>query len=302
MSFGARFGLLIGGIFLVSALTGPLVKVGLDAWIAADPGVVETLHLRPDGDTYDFGRAFRRWFMLVALAAILIFRKKLGGAAMLGMRPPAPRLRWFAKGLAAGLITWSTLLALMVVLGRRTVAVEIPGDWLAAVAGAALAGLIVGWLEEAITRGYLVGGLRTHQPAWLAILISGAFYSILHFMKGSLRVGPGFQPAVGFEALWAHFTPIAEPGVLLPFIGLTLVGLLLGYGYVWSESLPFVVGVHTGWVFLAGIDKFVLAGPSGTGALYGPQGILATPWSWLAILGFLGVFRFWLRPGASRPA
>jgi membrane protease YdiL (CAAX protease family) len=146
----------------------------------------------------------------------------------------------------------------LILLGKRSVAPAIPVQWPLRVGLALTAGLVVGVIEETIFRGFLLGGLLQDWSRFVAVLVSSTLFSATHFLRGNVRVASGLDLDVGLRGLLAHLRPLTQPTVLFPFIGLFLVGIVLAYAYLWTNSLPFAIGLHAGWVFLSKIDGFLL--------------------------------------------
>ncbi len=303
MRFTTRFAILLGGVFLATVVLAPLVKLALDGLIGTAPGIADTLRLRLDDGVYDFGRVHRRVFLLVALVAIVGARRWLGGVPLLGVRGDEGRLRALGLGLAAGIVSWSAFLLLLLAAGRRTLDAEPAAQWLTALPAAVVTALLVGLVEETALRGYLLGGLAREMPRVAAVLLSSALYSVLHFMRAEVPVQVGrTSPGIGLEALLAHLGPLADPAVLGPFVGLSLVGVVLGYVYLWSRSLPLAIGVHAGWVLLIRLDGLVFLEPLGQRGVYGKDGVLAGVGGWLFLLLLLAAFRPLAAWSARAPA
>jgi membrane protease YdiL (CAAX protease family) len=155
------------------------------------------------------------------------------------------------------------------------------------------AGLLVGVIEETIFRGFLLGGFLQDRSRLAAVLLSSSLYSAAHFLRGKVPVTSGSDLGVGLRALFAHVRPFTQPMILFPLIGLLLVGVVFAYAYLWTNSLPFAIGLHAGWVFLAKIDGFLLQGQTGVEWLYGKQGVLAGALGWIFLLMMLPLLRFW---------
>jgi membrane protease YdiL (CAAX protease family) len=100
---------------------------------------------------------------------------------------------------------------------------------------------------------------------------------------------------VGVQALVAHLRPLGRPEVFFPFVGLLLLGAVLAYAYLWTDSLPFAIGLHAGWVFLVMTAGLLLREPTGIGWLYGKQGVLARPVGWTLLVFMFPMLRLWIR-------
>lgn len=284
MRFSTRVFTVVLVTFLVTVAIAPLLKGTLDWVLGIWPQTADLLHLRLDGEQYDFGRAFRRMFMLCAVVSVLLFRRWLGPVAIHGIDRDSRPVRRLGIGLLVGIVSWCVLLAVLVAAGIRSWGVELPADWVVRIGLALVAALLVGLIEETALRGYLLGGLLRDWPVIAAVLLSSGIYSLAHFFRAGMpvRVG-GWDPGIGLEALVLHFRQLGRPGVLLGFVGLLLVGVVLAYAYLWTRSLPYVIGLHAGWVFLMMIDGFLFSGPPVRMLMFGERG----PGAVLLLCGFL---------------
>ncbi|MFQ5532997.1 MAG: type II CAAX prenyl endopeptidase Rce1 family protein, partial [Candidatus Methylomirabilales bacterium] len=104
----------------------------------------------------------------------------------------------------------------------------------------------------------------------------------------------GHDLDVGLGALLAHVRPLVQPAIVFPFVGLLLVGVVLAYAYLWTNSLPFAIGLHAGWVFLGKIDGLLIRERTGIPWLYGEQGVLAGAVGWIFLLLMLPLLRLWI--------
>jgi membrane protease YdiL (CAAX protease family) len=114
---------------------------------------------------------------------------------------------------------------------------------------AALSGLMVGLVEEALFRGALFGALRRVHHWTLALGISSVIYAILHFLQKPPNPSEVTWNS-GFTTVWTMFEGFANVEVFLPgFLILTLVGGILAFLYQDTGSLYAPIGLHASWVF-----------------------------------------------------
>lgn len=288
-SFAIRIGLVVLLAFGATVVLAGVVKPGLDRLIAASDVVAHSVRFDPTTGSYDFGRVFRRLFMVTTLAVVVLARRWLGRVPMMGTRRGDGRAVFLASGLGAGVVSWLVFVTLLAALGRRSLGLTDLEGWVGGVAAAVPAALLVGLVEEWALRGYLLGGLRREWPVVAAVLATSALYSLLHFLKAPVRVEPGFDPWVGAVTLGEHFRALAGPGVPAGFVGLLLVGVVLSYAYLWTRSLWFAVGLHAGWVFMMQTERYFVNGPTGQRAMYGEGGLLAGWLGWGFLLATLAV-------------
>lgn len=294
MRFGARLGCLLIGILGLSVLAAPVAKAGMEWLQHIFPWTISLLRVDTTGP-YDFGRIYRRLLLVLALLLGYLGRRWLGPIRLRGIDSPKDAGYHLASGLFLGCFSFGLFLAILALLGERTLAPHVPSDWPLAVGGALAAGLLVGVIEETIFRGFVLGGLLQERSRLAAVVLSSALFSATHFLRGNVPVTSGPDLGVGLRAIVAHFRPFVQPGILFPFVGLFLAGVILAYAYLWSNSLPFAIGLHAGWVFLAKIDGFLLKEQTGIEWLYGSRGILAGILGWIFLLVMLLLVRLWIR-------
>lgn len=286
----------------LSILTAPFVKIATDRFLLVTPQVSPLLGLGYADGSYDFGRVYRRLLLGLTLLIGYLGWSWLGSIPLRGVGPRGGRWRNAGSGFLLGCLSFTGLLGLLILLGNRTLALDLPSNWPLRIGLAFMSGLLVGSVEEIIFRGLLFGGLLQDHGRGQALLVSSGLYSLVHFLWAKVPVGIGFDPTIGLQAFAAHLRALLNASILPPFVGLSLVGVVLAYAYLWSGSLPFAIGLHAGWVFLAKIDGLLLLERTGVQWLYGPQGLLGGAMGWLLLLLMLPLLRLWIgRRSPSEP-
>ncbi|MFQ5846820.1 MAG: lysostaphin resistance A-like protein [Candidatus Methylomirabilales bacterium] len=295
MRFSGRLTCVLLGILALSVIVAPLTKVAVDWLLANTPSTAHLPGIRryPDG-SYDFGRVFRRLLLLSTLLCGYLARRWLGPISLRGIGTGSSRGRHLGSGLVLGGLSFSLFLGSLILLGERSLAPEAPANWPLHVGGALASGLLVGVIEETIFRGFLLGGLLRDQSPFAAVLLSSSLFSAVHFLRAKAPVTVGLDLSVGVRGLLAHFRPLVQPPTFFPFIGLLLVGIVLAYAYLWSNSLPFAIGLHAGWVFAGKTGGLLLRERTGIMWLYGPHGVLAGALGWAFLLLMLFLLRLWI--------
>lgn len=148
------------------------------------------------------------------------------------------RLGWgFLLGLGLGVISLVALGGIQLAMGwampnGEAIAHE---PWMAIVFGGALTALAVGWSEEILFRGWLLGELERGLSPGVALMTNSLIFAVAHFIK-----------------------PLAVMLQMLPqFLGLLLLGMIL----VWARRVPLLphpregslgpaVGLHSGLVWM----------------------------------------------------
>jgi len=121
--------------------------------------------------------------------------------------------------------------------------------------GAVLAAaVVVPLIEELFFRGLLLGILlRSLRPVVATLIISG-FFAILHFLKAPTRPNESVSWLSGFHSIANSFAQFANPMmVLASFTTLFLIGWILADARLRTRSLFLPIGLHSGWVFVAGL-------------------------------------------------
>lgn len=121
--------------------------------------------------------------------------------------------------------------------------------------------IIVGFSEEIVGRGFVMGALRQTKSVLATVVVSAIIFSLLH----------GANPGIG----------------LLPMVNICLVGILFAYIYLKSGSIWTCIGYHISWnYFLGNIYGFLVSGNETkglittettgnnivTGGAFGPEG------------------------------
>ncbi len=147
---------------------------------------------------------------------------------------------------------------------------------------AAATGVIVALIEETYFRGGLQNVLQRRMPAWLAVALISALYSVVHFLKPSGAHIP--DAAVTWRSGFEYLGGVAgcsfqEPGVWRSVVSLWLVGVALGWAFVRTRALYLSIGLHAGWVF----------------AMKTMGGLVDKPVIWPVLLVVLGGIEWWSR-------
>src|SRR4029077_7848970 len=88
----------------------------------------------------------------------------------------------------------------------------------------------------------------------VATLITSAFFAILHFLKAPARSTESVTWLFGFHSIANSFVQFADPMmVLAAFTTLLLIGWILADARLRTRSLFLPIGLHSGWIFVAGV-------------------------------------------------
>jgi membrane protease YdiL (CAAX protease family) len=86
--------------------------------------------------------------------------------------------------------------------------------------------IFVGWQAELLSRGYHLRNISEGLNTFWGVLLSSLIFAIVHLFGSNAS--------------------------LLGFIGITLSGLFLAYGYLRTHQLWLAMGLHAGWIFFIG--------------------------------------------------
>jgi len=114
----------------------------------------------------------------------------------------------------------------------------------------------VGLLEEFFFRGCLLGlAMQTFKPMTSLAIVS-VFFSAVHFLKLPDDIAPAqVDWTTGFWLLGQIIAQFGNPVfIIAEFTTLFMVGWILGYTRLRTNSLWLAIGLHAGWVF--GIKVF----------------------------------------------
>lgn len=119
-----------------------------------------------------------------------------------------------------------------------------------------IAASIVPLLEEIFFRGFILGVLLRSFSRLHALLITSAFFSIVHFLKSPEQTLPNESVnwLSGFGAIADSFWQFGDPLLLAAgFLALFVIGCILADARLQTQSLWLPIGLHAGWIFANGV-------------------------------------------------
>jgi hypothetical protein len=285
-------------VFLGGALLAPWLY-DVTQWAGGPFPWAEGLARQP------FHRFVNRSMLGLAVIGLWPLARGLGLRSWrkLGLTNPAGQGRNLTTGLVLGFVSLAVVAVAAVAGGaRQWDLAHSAAKWLAHLANAGFAALLVSVLEEVVFRGALFGGLRRHWRWPSALAVSSAIYALVHFLQkpasptvitwssGLATLGAMLGGAVEFERL--------VPG----FFNLCLAGALLGLAYQRTGTLYFSIGLHAGWIFwLKSYGFLTEAGSEDAVWLWG-TGRLIDGWLALGVLAItLAVATRWFFPASQAP-
>lgn len=125
-------------------------------------------------------------------------------------------------------------------------------DW-AGVGKAVAAAAVVPLIEESFFRGLILGLLLKSRRRFLAMFVTSALYSIVHFLKAPDHTSTVVTWISGFYSIAHAFMQFTDPILVAAgFTTLFLIGWILADARLQTRSLWLPIGLHSGWILTAG--------------------------------------------------
>ena len=291
MKDAARLLAYLFSTLLLGAILAPSLFWG-GQWLASH-------HVLPFLAAFDFESFFHRALMVAGALLLWPVLRSLSVRRLsdLGL---APDQRWLSHLLGGFFFAAIPLLccgAALVAFHVYSVRVTFSGRAIAALLGAST---VVPIIEETLFRGLILGILLRGGRQYLAVLVTSAFFSILHFLKAPEHTSTVVTWTSGFNSVAHSFAQFSDPTlVAAAFTTLFLIGWILADTRLRTQALWLPMGLHAGWIFGNGLfnrlaRRQVLARPwVGKNLLVGfvPLGVCLVTW-FLVLL--------WLNAGKNR--
>jgi uncharacterized protein len=202
---------------------------------------------------YDFESFFHRALLICALAFLWPFLRSLRLHSFRDLQ--LDKNRHAVRDVVAGILLAAIplLVGAVVLIATRIFLLKnaVPWSSLGAVLAAAM---VVPLIEELFFRGLLFGILLRGLRPLLATLITSAFFAIVHFLKAPPRTGESVTWFSGFHSIANSFAQFADPMMVLAgFTTLFLIGWILADARLRTRSLFLPIGLHSGWILVAGV-------------------------------------------------
>jgi membrane protease YdiL (CAAX protease family) len=167
------------------------------------------------------------------------------------VRNPRP-WRDLGAGVVAGAFCLALLLPVLLLTGAFTPHAMWYSELLRAVPRVLATAVFVALMEEFLFRGVLLGFLRQVMIPPVAVVVSSAIFSAIHFLN--LPPGSASDPSPHW---WSGLAMLAAIGGALPsfpilalaFLTLFAAGIILGWLTVRTGSLHAAIGLHAFWIF-----------------------------------------------------
>ena len=279
-------------IVSASSIIAPIVKVFLDSFLPSSSSAFFVNLLDYEDGHYNFARVMRRIIMATAMICIFLLRKSLNFPSFgtIGLKPGKGCWQKLQIGFLISAGMFILYFAFLYFYGIVTFEIETmsPGSLVGKVFTLIIIAAVVGGVEEVIFRGFIFQSILKDTEVLFAVCFCGMFYALLHFFKTNSHVTPGFQPFIGFIVVYQSFAniilTIAETLPLI--IGLFIVGVVLSYAYLKTNSLYLSIGLHAGWIFFIKAHRlFFDFVDSKSGWLFGDRRLIngITGWCFLIV-------------------
>lgn len=293
-------------ILFLSSLIAPIIKGSFDSLIPHSPFIKDLLRYKQG--SYDFGKVVRRIVLVMAILIIYLYRKPLmiNSLATVGIRHTQRWLEHLQMGffLSTGIFVLYT--AFLFVNGTKTLQIDVKsiGDLISHLFKFLLLAFIVSLIEEVFFRGFIFQSFLRDMRVVPAICASSLFYSLLHFFKVKIPVDPGFQPFIGFVVTYKSFANIFVKftHIVPEMTGLFLVGVVLSYACMRTNSLYFSIGLHAGWIFIIKANSlFFEQARTATQWLFGDDNTVSGMLGWILLIATLFLVRLVIKasPGET---
>lgn len=245
MKDAARLLAFAAASLLIGAIIAPLLFWSAQ-WLA-------TRGILPVLAEFDFGTFFRRALLIVAVLLFWPLLKwlRIKGWRELGLTRNPHWLRDALTGFviaAAPLLLFGLLLLCLNVYSLRSTVSVLD------VLERTLSAVVVPFIEEPLFRGLLLGILLRANSARVAVFITSAFFSILHFLKSPEQSTATVTWTSGFVSLANSFGQFREPLLVAAgFTTLFLLAWILADARIRTRSLWLPIGMHAGWIFASAL-------------------------------------------------
>jgi membrane protease YdiL (CAAX protease family) len=280
MSFTLRLTLVILASVVAATIVAPLVAMVVAAM----------------GFHFPFPRIFDRTVMVMVAFALVAQWRELRLLPLLrsGFARPMRNLPRATRGFLIAVAAVAILVYVAVMLGAHANETS-TGIW-QATAKYFLAAIVIAIIEEAFFRAILLVGMEADFGRTPALLLSSAIYAIAHLVRSPAKFYvTGFHPLAGFETLGLSLAHLANPAAMLPtFVGLFLLGIVLGEAFLETGTVYFPIGLHAGFVLGSKLwPRMTSAGAALPGWLsgYGSQPLISGFAAWTVAVVILLLIR-----------
>jgi membrane protease YdiL (CAAX protease family) len=248
------------------------------------------------GFHFPFPRIFDRTVMVLVAVAMIAQARALRVVPLLrsGFKHPMRDLPRATRGFLIAIAAIATLVYVAVFLGAH--ADETSGGIWQSMPKYFAAAIVIAIIEEGFFRSFLMVGMESDVGRTPALLLSSAIYAIAHLVRSPAKFYlTGIHPLAGFEVLGMSLAHAANFGATAPtFVGLFLLGVVLGEAFLETGTVYFPIGLHAGFVLGAKLwPRMTAAGVTLPGWLrgYGSQPLISGIAAWMVAVAILLLIR-----------
>jgi membrane protease YdiL (CAAX protease family) len=245
VKYAARLLVYFAATVLLGALLAPPL-FWLAQWQAAH-------QFFPSVAQFDFESFFHRALLFAAILLLWPLLRSIPVRSLddLELAPNQTWIRHLLIGFLMAVVPLLCCAAILLAFRVYTFRILINAAAFAKVIGATIA---VPVIEELFFRGLVLGLLLRTRRVLVAIGVTSALYSIVHFLKAPEHISSPVTWASGFNSIAHSFGQFIDPVLVAGgFVTLFLIGLVLADARIRTRSLWFPIGLHAGWIFAAGI-------------------------------------------------
>ncbi len=280
MSFTLRLTIVIVASIVLATIVSPFVAAAVAAM----------------GFPFPFPRIFDRTVMVLVALAVISQARELRVVPLLhsGFDRPIRNLRRTTRGFLIAIAAIAMLIYIAVVMGAHAEDTS-AGIW-ALMPKYFLAAIVIAIIEEGFFRAFLMVGMEGDFGRTPALLLSSAIYAIAHLVRSPAKFYvSGIHPLAGFETLGLSFAHLANPALMMPtFLGLFLLGIVLGEAFLETGTVYLPIGLHAGFVLGAKLwPRMTSAGAELPSWLrgYGSQPLISGLAAWMVAIAILLLIR-----------
>jgi membrane protease YdiL (CAAX protease family) len=238
-----------GATLLIGALLAPILY-----WCAqtlASHGIFPFLA------DYDFEKFFHRALLIGLILLLWPFLRSLEIRSWreLDLAPNEHRVRDLVAGLLLAIIPLLCCGAVLIFFHGYSIRNSVRWSGTGTVV---LASIFVPLIEELFFRGLILGIFLRSMSRLIAIVFSSLLFAIVHFLKAPEESSDAVTWASGFISIAHSFDQFREPLLVLGGLAtLFVLGCVVADARIQRRSLMLPIGLHSGWIFAAGLFSIV---------------------------------------------
>ena len=236
-------------VYFLAVVLGGVILAPILYWIAQTAAAHGLLFLARFG----FESFFHRALLISALIFLwpLLRSLRLGSFRDLELERNPHSLRDVAAGVLLAGIPLGC--AAVILISAKIFLLKTVMPW-TSLGGITAAAVVVPLIEESLFRGLILGILLRGMRPVVAMFITSGFFALVHFLKAPERTNSVVTWYSGFQSVAHSFVQFGDPVmVLAAFMTLFFIGCILANARLRTRSLWLPIGLHGGWILVAGV-------------------------------------------------